>query len=144
MPDWSPQRYRYEGVKLGVYSDTLNNAISIIKTLNNADPRLPIVFTLRHLSILTGASLSYLRNVVRRSDIPYKTFYLRKHMPGRNRFRTINVPDNGLLDVQSWISDNILRYTNASEFSFAYHPSCRPIFAITQHCGCKWLVKVDI
>lgn len=144
MPDWSPQRYKYDGETLGVPSLVLENATRIIQRLNETDPRLPVILTLRHFSILTGAPLRYLRALVSREFNPYKTIHLRKHVPGRNRYRIINIPERDLLDLQTWIVDNILQYTKVSRSSFAYHPNSRPVYAANEHCKCKWLVKVDI
>ena len=144
MPDWSPQRYKYEGEKRGVPSSILENATKVIIRLREADPRLPVVLTLYHLSILTDTPLSYLRNLVERRGYLYKEVYFRKHVPGRRRCRVINIPEPPLLVVQTWIAQNILRYTRPSASSFAYHPLSRPVYAAKAHCGCKWLVKIDI
>jgi RNA-directed DNA polymerase len=144
MPDWSPQRYKYDGEMLGVPSSVLENATRIIQRISETDPRLPVILTLRHFSILTGVPLRYVRALVSREFNPYKTVYLRKHVPGRNRYRIINIPEPDLLDLQTWIVDNILQYTKASRSSFAYHPKSRPVYAANEHCRCKWLVKVDI
>jgi RNA-directed DNA polymerase len=144
MPDWSPQRYKYEGEKLGVPSSIIENATKVIIRLREVDPRLPVVLTLYHLSILTDTPLSYLRNLVERRDCPYKEVYFRKHVPGRRRFRVINIPETSLLRIQTWIAQNILRHTQQGASSFAYHPLSRPVYAAKAHCGCKWLIKVDI
>jgi RNA-directed DNA polymerase len=122
----------------------LENAVAVIRKLQSTDARLSIVLTLRHFSILTGAPLGYLRNLIARSLQPYKSIRLRKRVPGRTRYRILNIPDRELLAVQTWIADHILRYTIPSHFSFAYHPSCRPVFAAREHCGCKWLIKIDL
>jgi RNA-directed DNA polymerase len=144
MPDWSPQRYKYDGETLGVTSLVLENATRIIQRLNETDPSLPVILTLRHFSILTGAPLRYLRAPVSREFNPYKTIHLRKHVPGRNRYRIINVPERALLDLQTWIVCNILQYTKVSRSSFAYHPNSRPVYAANERCKCRWLVKVVI
>jgi RNA-directed DNA polymerase len=144
MPDWSPQHYKYEGEKLAVPQLVLENAVAVIRNLQSTDARLSIVLTLRHFSILTGAPLGYLRGVINRSFQPYKAVRLRKHVPGRTRYRILNIPDPDLLHVQTWIANNILRYTIPSQFSFAYHPSSRPVFAAREHCSCKWLIKIDL
>lgn len=46
--------------------------------------------------------------------------------------------------VQQWIAQNILRYVEPSSASFAYHPKSSPVLAAEGHCGCAWLLKVDI
>lgn len=146
MPSLNPQHYRFRGAQLGVAEEVLANAGEIIARIRNADPRLAVVFTLRHLSVLTGVPYFYLRRVVARDPniLPYKHFALRKKIPGRSRRRLISVPSMALHQVQRWIVEEILRHTTPSASSFAFHPGSRPVFAAQVHCGCDWLLKVDI
>jgi hypothetical protein len=46
--------------------------------------------------------------------------------------------------VQQWITQNILRHIEPSSASFAYHPGSSPVLAAEEHCGCTWLIKIDI
>ena len=48
------------------------------------------------------------------------------------------------MEIQQWIVQNILRYVEPSPSSFAYHPGSSPVLAAEEHCGCVWLLKVDI
>lgn len=141
----SSQRYRDEGLQLGVDDTVLDQAVTTIERIQQTDPRITPVLTLRHLSELTGVSYGYLRGVVTRREIDtYKQFLLSKRIPGRSRHRLISIPPPLLKYVQQWITKNILRYTRPANVSFAYHPDCRPIYAARRHCGCKWLLKIDI
>jgi RNA-directed DNA polymerase len=146
MPPLNPQHYRYEGEQLGIAEDVLANAEAIIARIRKVDPRLPVVFTLRHLSALTGVQYYYLRRVVARDPdiVPYRHFSLRKKIPGRSRRRLISVPPKSLMIVQRWIVDAILANTTPAAASFAFHRGSRPVFAAQAHCGCDWLLKVDI
>lgn len=144
MPAWSPQRYRYDGERLGVEPQVLNSAVQTIERIRAVDPRLSVVLTLRHLSLLTGASYEYLRKIVSRRAGEYKRILLKKPVPGRTRYREIHIPEPQLASIQHWISDNILKSTRAHASSYAYHPESQPVFAAQPHCGCRWLLKIDL
>ena len=137
----SSQRYRSEGRRLGIDPTTLDRAVAAIERIRDSDPRLTPVLTLRHLSELTETPYGYLR---RRILGEYRHVLLRKRVPGRNRHRLISIPPKHLLEVQQWITRNILRYAQPSYASFAYHPESSPVLAAGEHCGCEWLLKVDI
>lgn len=140
----SSQRYRSRGRRLGIDPTTLERAIATIERIQRSDPRLTPVLTLRHLSELTGAPYGYLRRVVGRILGGYRHVHLRKRIPGRSRRRVISIPPKRLLQVQQWIAQNILRFSEPSRASFAYHPNSSPVLAAEEHCGCEWLLKVDI
>lgn len=140
----SSQRYRSKGRRLGIDPTTLDRAVATIERIQRSDPRLTPILTLRHLSELTGAQYGYLRRVVGRILGGYRHVHLRKRIPGRSRHRVISIPPKRLLEVQQWIAQNVLRFTDPSRASFAYHPNCSPVLAAEEHCGCEWLLKVDI
>ncbi len=144
MSQPSSQRYRSQGRQLGVDPETLERAIEAIERIRRSDSRLTPVLTLRHLSELTGAPYGYLRRVVRRSLGTYRQVKLRKRVPGRKRHRMISIPPKDLQEVQQWITHNILRHIQPSRASFAYHHYSSPVLAAEEHCGCEWLLKVDV
>lgn len=140
-----PQRYRAQGRREGVDETVLTNALSVIDRIRAADPRITPVLTLRHLSELVGVPYPHLRDLVaRRVPRSYKFFYLKKRVPGRTSTRMISVPNKTLLSIQQWIVSDILRFTSAHEASYAFHPGGRPLEAAEEHCGCAWLLKVDL
>jgi hypothetical protein len=138
------QRYLAQGRRLGIDPVTLARAIEIIERVRRSDSRLTPVFTLRHLSELTGTPYGYLRRVVGRHLGVYRHIWLRKRVPGRSRHRMISIPPKNLLEVQQWITQNILRYARPSRASYAFHPESSPVLAAEEHCGCEWLLKVDV
>lgn len=144
MPSWNPQHYRFHGERKNVAPVIIDNALAVMERIRAVDPRLTPILTLRHLSELTGVNYGYLRRLIGRFDNPYKTFTLKKAIPGRTRTRLICVPLGDLKVLQDWIVKNILQYTSAHPASFAYHPGSRPEFAARIHCGCDFLLKVDI
>ncbi|MGL3214055.1 reverse transcriptase family protein [Bradyrhizobium sp. BR 1433] len=118
--------------------------MAAIERIRRSDPRMIPVLTLKHLSELTGSPYGYLRRRVGRLLSNYRRVWLKKRVPGRNRRRLISIPPKDLLLVQQWIAQNILCYTTPSRASFAYHPDSSPVLAAQEHCGCQWLLKVDI
>ncbi len=141
----NPQRYRSQGRREGVDDSVLDSAVATLERVRAVDPRITPVLTLRHLSYLTDTPFLHLRDLVaRRAFRPYKFFYLKKRIPGRNRVRMISVPNGTLMAVQRWMVDNILRFTRPHAASYAFHPDCRPYEAAAEHCGCSWLLKIDL
>lgn len=141
----SPQHYRSIGRREGVDENTLDNAVAAIQRIRTVDPRITPVLTLRHLSFLVDIPYLHLRELVgRRASQTYKFFYLKKRVPGRRGKRMISVPNRTVMELQRWIVRNILQYTRAHSASYAFHPQCRPYDAAAEHCGCVWLLKVDI
>ena len=144
MSSWNPQHYRFDGERQGVPGAVIDSALAIMERLRRVDPRMTPVFTLRHLSEMTGTRYGLLRSVVARRTHPYKVFTLKKAIPGRTRVRLICTPNRELKTTQDWIVRNILQHTRAHPARYAYHPGSRPEFAARMHCGCDFLLKVDI
>lgn len=141
----SPQRYRSKGRREGISESVLNNALAAMERIRSADPRITPVLTLRHLSYLTDIPFLHLRDIVgRRANNLYKFFYLKKRVPGRTGVRMISVPNVTLKELQRWIVDNVLHHTRAHPASYAFHPNSRPLEAAEEHCGCAWLLKIDL
>lgn len=140
----NPQRYRSEGRRLGINETTLSRAVSTIERVHRADPRMTPIFTLRHLSELTGISYGYLRCVASRQLITYKHILLRKRVPDHRHGRFISIPSRDLLKLQQWIVQNVLQFTSPSSASFAYHPQSSPVLAAEEHRMCQWLLKIDL
>ncbi|MBC3941865.1 reverse transcriptase family protein [Sphingomonas albertensis] len=145
MPAPAPQRYRSEGRRKGVPPDVLANALASISRIRDTDPRIEPVLTLRHLAFLTDVPYRYLRQVVARSAATgYRTFRLKKRVPGRSRMRTISVPPPSLKEVQRWIVENVIQHVAPHEASYAFHPGSSPYLAAEEHCECSFLLKVDV
>ncbi|MBB4637515.1 retron-type reverse transcriptase [Longimicrobium terrae] len=144
MPAWNPQRYQHEGKIRDIDQGILDSVVRIINRIRAVDARLPVILTLRHLSVLTDVPYKYLRDVVSRQAGDYKRVLLKKRVPGRTRHREISIPNPVLAGVQKWINENILQFTSAHPLSYAYHPESQAVFAATPHCGCRWLLKVDL
>ena len=147
MAVWHPQRYRRDGQIKGVAAPILDAAIAAAEQVTAVNPLLPPIFTLRHLAHMTGAKYGLLRMVVsRRIEDPYRVFRISKRpsKSGEKRFRVICAPDPTLLTVQRWIAKNILAKGVVHSASTAYAPDSKLVNAVSPHCGCRWLIKLDI
>jgi RNA-directed DNA polymerase len=103
---------------------------------------LPPILSLKHLARHVRVSYGFLRAVVaRRRDEAYKVFKVRKLSGGD---RTVCVPEPQLCRTQRWITDHILSKISPHPSSFAYFPGSSPLKCASMHCGCNWLIKLDI
>jgi len=155
MVKWSPQSYFREGIRRSVKKETIEHAIAVANQIVAVNSKLPIIFTLNHLAVLSGSNLRFLRSIVSRIiEEPYKTFQLRKGIVltrsgsvsrkhGRG-FRTICVPMPNLMSVQKWIAENILSQISTHEASVAYEKGSKIVDAASIHCGCAWMIKLDV
>lgn len=143
MHRWSPQSFRKAGEGLGLDPDVLDNAIRNAAQVHAVNPQLPPIFSLRHLSHYVGVDYTLLRNTVGRvGHEPYITFKLKKN--DRKSFRIICVPDPFLLKTQRWIMRRVLSFCSPHHASVAYAKKCNIVDAASIHCGCRWLIKMDV
>ncbi len=147
MRSWCPQQFRKDGLANNVDSDVIEHAIKNAELVSAVNHNLSPIFSLRHLSHLTGVDYILLRSVVERKHTePYKIFRLNKKMKdsqGRG-FRIISIPEPFLMQVQRWIVKNVLTFGEVHSASFAYAKNCRIIDAAKLHCECRWMLKLDV
>lgn len=147
MELWRPQRYRGIGESRGIDPQILRHAVAIAEKIIAVDPELPPIFTLKHLSHLTGSGYGFLRAIVaRRHEWPYTTFSVRKagRPASQPEFRVICIPCEPLLRVQRWIARRILSRGRPHTASTAYAAGCKVRDAADVHCECRWLIKLDV
>jgi RNA-directed DNA polymerase len=147
MTDWRPQHYRRLGELAGVDADILENAIAAGQAVIAVHPALPPILTLGHLAHLAEVDYRVLRSLVERNFAnAYRVFRIRKR-PARNgerRFRTICAPAPAVLAVQRWIASSVLSLGRPHSASTAYSKGSNIVDAARAHCGCRWLVKLDV
>ncbi|MGE4072178.1 MAG: reverse transcriptase family protein [Lysobacterales bacterium] len=147
MTSWRPQRYKVDARRAGQDPSTTNNAIAVAAITRTVSPSLPPVFTLRHLAYLSDVNYGFLRAVVSRTvEQPYRIFRIKKRpaQNGERRYRIIAVPNQNLLRVQRWIVDNILSVVRPSDASVAFSKGDTLHAAAAPHCGCRWVIKLDV
>ena len=148
--DWRPQHYRRQAEIRGDVDPTvLARALASGGQVVAVNPALRPVFTLRHLCHLTDVSYSRMREIVERSGSEaYRVFTIQKRpsSQGERRFRVICAPEPALMKVQRWIASNILNNGTIllHSASTAFAPGSKLIEAAAPHCGCLWLVKLDV
>lgn len=147
MTSWRPQPFRTIAKAEGRNPNVIAHAVAAAQRLAKITPGAEPIFTLRHLSELTGASYATLRSIVRRDDpAPYRVFKIHKRpLPGEAvRFRTIVVPDRELMSVQRWLNAYVLDHTSPNRASVAFSPGDSIRKAAEPHCGANWLIKMDL
>lgn len=145
MTSWRPQLYEQQGRARGTDEVVLANAVATASQLKV--PSLPPVFTLAHLARQAGVDYGALRRVVERSpNEGYRVFRIRKRAAhvGEQRYRHIAVPSPQLMRAQRWITQAILSKVAPHSASVAFSKGDKIVEAASPHCGCKWLVKMDV
>ena len=106
---------------------------------------LPVLFSLKHLAILTDTPYHILYSIVHRTNNYYRVFPIAKRNGSK---RWICVPSESLLKIQKWVNKEIL----SSEFvlnkisynSTAYIRNKGHVFNANQHFGSNDTVKLDM
>lgn len=124
----------------------LQRAIAVGNRIVELNREVQPVFTLKHLSVLSGVGYGFLRQTVARRTESYTAFRIQKRPTpdGERRYRTICVPTPALMKVQRWIAQNILKHVPAHDASVAFSKDDTLYKAVEPHCSAKWLVKLDI
>lgn len=148
---WSPQLFAAQAKKLGRSKETIDAAVVAGNAIKNRNADLPVVWSLSHLAHLTGTDPKLVHSYVTRNlgIDPYRVFRLKKRPKEGSRaptrgFRTICVPEPELMRLQRWIAQNILSRAIPHQSSFAFFRDRGILKAAERHCGCRWLVKIDI
>jgi RNA-directed DNA polymerase len=147
MSPWRSQQFLQFARETGANSILVANVIATAELTIAVNPALTPVFTLRHLAHLAGVDYGVLRTIITRANNdPYRVFRIRKRASyeGEKRFRIIAVPDPSLLRVQQWITQRILSHARPHIASVAYSKKDTLLAAAEPHCGCRWLIKLDV
>lgn len=99
------------------------------------------LISLGQLAHESGASYSYLREVVSRERDPYRSIAIPKR---GGSARAISAPEPIMMDVQRWILGHVLGPVDAHPRSFAYEPGRSVIMCAQEHVGSRWMIKVDL
>jgi len=134
-----PHLYEREGLDRGIPPETLSR-ITGRRAALAAQGAYPLL-SLGQLAHETGASYTYLREVVARRRDPYQSFEIRKRNGGT---RAIAAPEPMLMDVQRWMLVNLLDRLLGHPASYAYQTGLSIVDCANQHRGARWLIKLDI
>ena len=101
LTNWRSQSFTDAANEANASPEVIRNAKRTRALQRRQTRQVPPVFTLKHLSHLTGVSYGFLRDCVERyGDEPYKVFrILKRQLPGETkpRYRMISVPDDRLM-----------------------------------------------
>jgi RNA-directed DNA polymerase len=139
MDLWPPSLYFTEGRRFGLPDAVLS--ASLHQAHASQQRGFPAILSLKHLAVRTETRYEDLRRYVEREANPYRSFRIRKRSGGR---RLICVPDGPLLRTQRWIARYVLNRAMPHYASAAYSPGASAVKCAAFHCGCAWLLKVDI
>ena len=147
---WSSQSFR-EGALAAARPKKMIEAAEIAATLiKRRHPDLPVVLTIQHFAHLCDVSIELLQNVIFRKEDCYRVFRVKKRSTSKSgaapprRYRTICVPEPGLMRAQRWIAQNILNCIEPHAASFAFFPKRSLVGAANRHLGARWMVKLDV
>ena len=152
MPNLSPQHFNQIGRRLRVDPSVLATASAVAERITVSAPDRAVIFTLRHLAALSGVPYRLLRDWVGRwGGDPYREFFLAKKADGRKTTkptprarRRIAAPAPELLRQQRWLVERVLHHAPRHPASMAFHKGADIVEAARLHCGCTWLIKMDV
>lgn len=148
MTNWRSQSFIEAARNAGASATVIRNAKRTRSLQTRRARHVPPIFTLKHLSHLTGVGYNFLRDCVERyEEEPYKVFRIQKRQlpnEAKQRYRIISVPDDRLMAVQRWINNQILQKLDVHPASTAFKSGSQIVDAAARHCGCRWLIKMDI
>lgn len=142
MTPWPPHDFLRVGKSAGCSDDLLAN--SVVQAHRPQMLGRPAILTLNHLAVQTDVPFHVLRRIVGRSfDHAYRFTQISKRSGGK---RLICMPHNQLLKVQKWLARYVLQPQQVHPASFAYVKGKKaPMMeAARMHCGCRWLIKLDV
>lgn len=135
-----PHQYRAEARRRGLADQVIENALAQAASpmANGA----PVILTLGHLARRMDVSHAYLRSVIANHDgAHYREHIMAKRSGG---IRRIAIPEPGLMAVQRWIAQRILKPQPVHPNSFAYAEGSSIVQCARRHVGAGWLLKLDI
>lgn len=148
MELWRSQHFKKFALNKGSDPELVKAAVDIARALQDKSPYCQPIFSLRHLAYSAGVKYNFLREVVeRRASEKYRIFKIHKRDDSKTkpkRFRMICAPVPQLMKAQRWIVHNILRGAPTHDASVAYKAKSNIVDAASLHCGCSWLIKLDI
>ena len=108
---------------------------------NIYDRGFPIIFDLKHFSLITGCDQHYLYAATNVKNSFYRYYSIPKRNGG---LRPIAEPLPDLKRVQRWIVNNILSRMAPHPTSTAFHPNCNIINNATPHLCKRMVLSLDV
>ena len=102
---------------------------------------LPVLFSLAHLSRVTGLKTEILASQIFHSHKYYREFDIPKRSGG---FRTISTPYPSLLHGQRWIQSHILHKVSVHKAAHGFALERSVVTNAAPHLGKRWVLKLDL
>ncbi|MXU65917.1 reverse transcriptase family protein [Oceanomicrobium pacificus] len=144
---WSPTAFMQACRREGEVETIAEPALGIARRIKAQGPDLPVLFSLEHLAATVDVPIGLLLSYVDREKDPYRVFSISKKRGPKSEAsnrRTICVPEPLLSKTQCWIAAQILNNCKPHSSSTAYAPGSSLVNAVKEHCGARWLLKVDV
>lgn len=140
MEDWSAH-YLFQGATKKLGESAAHSLKRYAQNLRRAS--LPVLFSLGHLSKVSGIEYVQLRKTVERyrEAANYRIFSIKKRSGGR---RYIHAVTGKLFRVQQFINAEILNRLHPHPTSFAFHSKGGIRACALTHCGARWLFQYDL
>jgi RNA-directed DNA polymerase len=135
----SAHTYIKKGVEKGLTTEFLNFIVE--SSLEQESSFRLYIHDLKHLCHYSGADHDYLRKLILREIFPYNSYKMKKRSGGH---RFISSPFEDLKYLQKWINKYILANVQPHFRCFSYRPKISIYDCAKEHCGSKWLIKLDI
>ncbi|MFT6833996.1 MAG: RNA-directed DNA polymerase [Francisellaceae bacterium] len=99
------------------------------------------IHSLNHLCHYSGSNYRYLRSVISRQVECYDVYPIPKKSGGH---RYISSPNDELKVTQRWLNKYVLANIKPHWRCYSYHSEASIYKSAKEHCGSKWLIKMDI
>lgn len=101
----------------------------------------PVIFSMHHLSQLTGIKTEQLARIIASPKNFYRNFSIKKRSGGE---RLITAPYPVLRCVQEWILRNILEYISLNDAAKGFRKKTTILDNVSPHLGQRTVLKIDI
>lgn len=125
--------------------------LATVRAIEKINRRVAPLLTLNHLAISAHVPWVLVRSwVSRRTRDPYHTYRIPKNHTKRRwkgsaaDYRTICHPSCGLMRLQRFLVQSVLRHAPPHRASTAFSPGSSIVNAAKPHLGCRWLIKIDV
>lgn len=117
----------------------------IKKTIEYADAlsakKLPVIFSLHHLSLLLDIPLSKIKYIIENRAEHYKYYHIKKRRGGT---RMISSPFLTLKEIQRWINENILSNVDISNSATGFKRNCSIKQNAIPHERKNYIINLDL
>jgi retron-type reverse transcriptase len=135
-----PRNLFIENAKIEGHSATyLKETLEYIDILTGKN--VPVVFSLKHLSILLGLNFDELKNTIHTRSFHYSYYLIKKRRGG---YRRIVAPHQPIKFLQNWIKINILDNIQPSQYATGFIKNKSILINAKMHEDSKIVFNLDL